>query len=177
MRATWSCSETGTSSSGRCSDCPSGPVSLKTRNGRQLGSGKHAQDFDNSRLCSVLVCSGSSVILRSGATKNSKPLREYYVYILTNETHRLYVGVTGDLRRRMYQHKNGLTPGFASRYNLRWLAYYETTTDVQSAIAREKQIKGWKRHGKVALIELENPGWVDLSAEWSEALDSSLRSE
>ena len=104
-------------------------------------------------------------------------MREYYVYILTNETHRLYVGVTGDLQRRMYQHKNKLTPGFASRYNLRWLVYYETTTDVRSAIAREKQIKGWKRYKKVALIESENPMWVDLSAEWSEALDSSLRSE
>ena len=98
---------------------------------------------------------------------------EYYVYILTNETHRLYVGVTGDLQRRMYQHKHKLTPGFASRYNLRWLVYYEITTDVRSAIAREKQIKGWKRYRKVALIESENPKWIDLSAEWSEALDSS----
>ena len=97
------------------------------------------------------------VILRSKATKNPKPLREYYIYILTNETHRLYVGVTGDLQRRMYQHKHKLTPGFASRYNLRWLVYYETTTDVRSAIAREKQIKGWKRYKKVALIVSEKP--------------------
>ena len=104
-------------------------------------------------------------------------MRDYYVYILTNETHRLYVGVTGDLQRRMYEHKNKLIPGFASRYNLRWLVYFETTTDVTSAIAREKQIKGWMRYRKVALIESENPDWVDLSAEWSEALDSSLRSE
>ena len=104
-------------------------------------------------------------------------MRDYYVYVLTNETHRLYVGVTGDLQRRMYEHKNKLTPGFASRYNLRWLVYYEATTDVLSAIAREKEIKGWKRNRKVALIESENPNWVDLSAEWSEVLDSSLRSE
>ena len=62
----------------------------------------------------------AAVILRSEATKNPKAMREYYVYILTNETHRLYVGVTSDLQRRMYQHKNKLTPGFASRYNLRW---------------------------------------------------------
>ena len=119
----------------------------------------------------------AAVILRSEATKNPKAMREYYVYILTNETHRLYVGVTSDLQRRMYQHKNKLTPGFASRYNLRWLVYYETTTDIQSAIAREKQIKGWKRYRKVALIESENSKWVDLSAEWLEVLDSSLRSE
>ena len=94
-------------------------------------------------------------------------MREYYGYILTNETHRLYVGITSDLQRRMYQHKHKLTPGFASRHNLRWLVYYETTTDVRSAIAREKQIKGWKRHKKVALIESENPKWVDLSTEWT----------
>ena len=120
---------------------------------------------------------GLYVILRSSTTKNPKPLREYYVCILTNETHKLYVGVTGDLQRRMYQHKHKLTPGFASRCNLRWLVYYETTTDARSAIAREKQIKEWKRYKKIALIESENPMWVDLSAEWSEALDSSLRSE
>ena len=82
-------------------------------------------------------------------------MRQYYVYILTNQTHRLYVGVTGDLQRRIYQHKHKLTPGF------------EITTDVQSAIAREKQLKGWKRYKKIALIESENPKWVDLSAEWS----------
>ena len=100
-------------------------------------------------------------------------MHDYYVYILTNETHRLYVGVTGDLQRRVYQHKHKLTPGFASKYNLRWLVYYETTTDVQAAIAREKQIKGWKRYKKVALIESVNPMWNDLSAGWSEAVDSS----
>ena len=93
-------------------------------------------------------------------------MHDYYVYILTNETHRLYVGVTGDLQRRIYQHKHKLTPGFASRYNLRWLVYYEVTTDVHSAIAREKQIKGWKRHKKVALIESVNPEWKDLGAGW-----------
>ena len=100
-------------------------------------------------------------------------MHDYHVYILTNETHRLYVGVTGDLQRRVYQHKHNLTPGFASKYNLRWLVYYETTTDVQAAIAREKQIKGWKRYKKVALIESVNPRWKDLSAGWSEAVDSS----
>ena len=147
--------------SGKCLGCRSGSAGLRTLSGKRLHSGGP----------------GPSVIMRSKATKNPKPLREYYVYILTNETHRLYVGVTGDLQRRMYQHKHKLTPGFASRYNLRWLVYYETTTDVRSAIAREKQIKGWKRYRKVALIESENPKWVDLSAEWSEALDSSLRSE
>ena len=92
--------------------------------------------------------------------------RQYYVYILTNRTRTLYVGVTNDLERRMYEHKNKLVPGFASKYNITWLAYYEQTSDVESAIAREKQIKSWRRDKKVALIESLNPQWKDLSLEW-----------
>ena len=100
-------------------------------------------------------------------------MRTYYVYILTNATHRLYVGVTNDLQRRMYEHKLKLAPGFTSWYHLSWLAYYETTSDVQAAIAREKQIKGWSRSKKTALVESANLRWVDLSAPWFDALDSS----
>ena len=83
--------------------------------------------------------------------------RQYYVYILTNSTRTLYVGVTNDLERRMYEHKNKLVPGFTSKYNVTWLASYEQTSDVESAIEREKQIKGWRRSKKVALIESFNP--------------------
>ena len=72
------------------------------------------------------------------ATQN----RQCYVYILTNSARTLYVGVTNDLERRMYEHKNKLVPGFASKYNVTWQAYYEQTSDVESAIAREKEIKG-----------------------------------
>ena len=97
----------------------------------------------------------------------------YYVYILTNATHRLYVGVTNDLQRRMYEHKLKLVPGFTSRYGFSWLVHYETTEDIHAAIAREKQIKGWLRSKKIALVESGNPNWVDLSAEWFDALDSS----
>ena len=78
----------------------------------------------------------------------------------------LYVGVTNDLERRMYEHKNKLLPGFTSKYNVTWLAYYEQTSDVESAIAREKQIKGWRRSKKVELIESANPRWKVLSLEW-----------
>ena len=92
--------------------------------------------------------------------------RQYYVYILTNSTRTLYVGVTSDLERRMYEHKSKLVPGFASKYNVTWLAYYEQTSDVRTAIAREKQIKGWRRSKKIALIESPNPRWKDLSLEW-----------
>ena len=79
------------------------------------------------------------------------------MYVLTNRTKTLYVGVTNDLERRMYEHKNKLVPGFTSKYNITWLAHYEQTSDVESAIAREKEIKGWRRSKKVALIESSNP--------------------
>ena len=92
--------------------------------------------------------------------------RQYYVYIVANISRRLYVGVTNNLERRIYEHKHKLLPGFASQYNITRLVYMETTTDVSAAIAREKQIKGWLRRKKMALIEAQNPTWVDLSAEW-----------
>ena len=87
---------------------------------------------------------------------------QYYVYILTNRTRTLYVGVTNDLERRVYQHRNKLVPGFTSKYNVTRLAYYEQTSDVESAIAREKQIKSWRRSKKVELIESLNPRWKGL---------------
>ena len=90
---------------------------------------------------------------------------QYYVYILTNRSRTLYVGVTNDLERRMYEHKNKLVPGFTSKYNVTRLAHFEQTSEVESPIAREKQIKGWRRNKKVALIELSNPQWKDLSLE------------
>ena len=90
---------------------------------------------------------------------------QYYVYILTNRSGTLYVGVTNDLERRMYEHKNKLVPGFTSKYNVTRLAHFEQTSEVESAIAREKQIKGWRRNKKVALIASSNPQWKDLSLE------------
>ena len=97
-----------------------------------------------------------------------RPLRErrYYVYVPTNRTRRLYAGVTNDLERRMYEHKDKLVPGFASKYNLTWLAYYEETSDVMSAIEREKEVKGWRRNRQEAMVESMNPEWRDLSLEW-----------
>jgi putative endonuclease len=74
--------------------------------------------------------------------------------------------MTNDIERRVYEHKNHLLPGFTDRYNLEWLIYVEETRDVHAAIAREKQIKGWSRAKKNALIESFNPAWHDLSAEW-----------
>lgn len=93
-------------------------------------------------------------------------MRQYYVYIMSSPSRTLYTGVTNDLRRRVYEHKNKLVPGFTARYNVTLLVYFEETPNVNSAIAREKQIKGWSRAKKVALIEATNPQWQDLSAEW-----------
>ena len=92
--------------------------------------------------------------------------KQYYVYIMTNRSRTLYVGVTNDLERRVYEHKQKLIPGFTQRYNITQLVYHEATLDVRSALAREKQIKGWLRAKKIALIESMNPEWMDLSAEW-----------
>ena len=93
----------------------------------------------------------------------------YYVYILASASNTLYVGVTNDLPRRLYQHRHKLIPGFSSRYNINRLVHYEETTDVRSAIAREKQIKAWGRSKKTSLIEASNPAWNDLGAAWSNA--------
>jgi len=93
-------------------------------------------------------------------------MKQYYVYIMTNRSGTLYTGVTNDLVRRVYEHKNKLIPGFTAKYNITKLVYFETTDDVRTAIAREKQIKGWLRVKKVALIESVNPSWDDLSADW-----------
>ncbi len=89
--------------------------------------------------------------------------RTYWVYILASHSKTIYVGVTNDLERRLYQHRNKLLPGFTARYDVDRLVYFEQTSDVVSAIAREKQIKGWSRSKKVALIESMNPEWEDLS--------------
>jgi putative endonuclease len=95
-------------------------------------------------------------------------VKQYYVYIMTNRSGTLYTGVTNDLRRRVWQHKQKLVEGFTKRYNITRLVYYEETPDVNAAIAREKQIKGWRREKKVALIESVNSGWKDLSEGWFE---------
>ncbi len=92
--------------------------------------------------------------------------RDYFVYIMANEAGMLYTGVTNDLERSVAQHKAKLIPGFAKRYNMTRLVYFETTTDVREAIAREKQIKGWGRRRKLALIEAVNPERRYLSEDW-----------
>ena len=90
----------------------------------------------------------------------------YYVYILTNKYHTvLYTGITNNLERRLYEHTHGDSDSFTKRYRTTKLVYFEETTDINAAIAREKQIKGWIRKKKENLIEQNNPEWKDLGEE------------
>jgi putative endonuclease len=94
------------------------------------------------------------------------PMRDYYVYIMSNVSRRLYVGVTNDLERRVYEHRSKIAPSFSKRYNITLLVYVEPYPDPRQAIEREKQLKSWSCAKKVALIERMNPEWIDLSGEW-----------
>lgn len=92
--------------------------------------------------------------------------KSYYVYLLANWNNKvIYIAVTNDLSRRLYKHKNKLVPGFTSKYNLNKLVYFEETQDVTAAIAREKEVKKWRREKKDKLVNKLNPSWRDLSEE------------
>ena len=94
--------------------------------------------------------------------------KRYYVYIVSSKSRVLYVGMTGFLTARVLQHKAGQTDGFTRRYLVDRLVYYEVFRYVNNAIARETEIKGWRREKKVALIEASNPLWDDLAADWGQ---------
>jgi putative endonuclease len=100
-------------------------------------------------------------------------LKQYYVYIMSNKSRTLYAGVTSNLERRVYEHKRKVRQGFTTRYHITHIVYFEATQDIHAAIAHEKQIKGWLRAKKIALIESLNPEWRDLSEGWYEGGDSS----
>lgn len=90
-------------------------------------------------------------------------MKEYYVYILASKKQGvLYIGVTSELTKRVWQHKNSLVDGFTKQYFVHKLVYFENTTDINSAITREKQLKKWNRDWKIKLIEKDNPNWDDL---------------
>ena len=90
-------------------------------------------------------------------------IKNYFVYILANKRNgTLYIGVTSDLKKRVYEHRGNLIEGFTKRYNVHMLVYYEITEDVKNAIIREKQLKEWRRKWKLELIEKNNPEWKDL---------------
>ena len=93
-------------------------------------------------------------------------MRDYFVYILASLSRVLYAGVTNDLVRRVWQHKSAATAGFTKQYRVERLVYFEQTNDVNAAITRQKEIKGWSRAKKIALIESVNPTWDDPSSGW-----------
>lgn len=93
-------------------------------------------------------------------------MKTMFVYILTNHSRTLYIGVTNNLERRMTEHKSKCVPGFTKKYNITQLVYYEETSDTRAAIEREKQLKGWLRKKKIELIEQNNPEWKNLAANW-----------
>jgi putative endonuclease len=92
-------------------------------------------------------------------------MKNYYVYIMTNNSKTLYIGMTDDLMRRVYEHKNKLIEGFTKKYNLTKLVYFETSNRIEDAIRREKQLKNWHRQWKINLIESVNKDWKDISLE------------
>jgi len=96
-------------------------------------------------------------------------MKTYFVYILASKRNgTLYVGMTNDLARRVFEHKSGLIEGFTKKYSIGKLVYFESTNDVNEAILREKRLKKWKRQWKIDLIEKSNPDWRDLSDDFLE---------
>jgi len=93
-------------------------------------------------------------------------MKKYYVYIVSSKSGTLYIGMTGDLKKRVYEHKHKLVEGFTKKYGVDRLVYFEETGDVSVALVREKELKGWFRKRKIALIETSNPEWKDLSEDW-----------
>jgi len=105
-----------------------------------------------------------------------RPAKQFHVYIMTNRqrSHVLYTGVTGNLVRRVWEHKNKVVEGFSSRYNVTRLAYYEQFAYPDAAINREKEVKGWRRSKKINLIESMNPHWHDLAEDWGDVYKTEL---
>src|ERR1700722_3415500 len=110
-----------------------------------------------------------------------RPAKQFFVYIMANgpKGATMYIGATGGLRRRVWKHKSNLVPVFTSRYNLTHLVYYEMFYEPDAAIAREKELKGWRRSKKIVLVESMNPRWDDLAQDWQNVYkpDAAVRWE
>jgi putative endonuclease len=119
--------------------------------------------------CSVISTNGRDLKNQNNKiTKRTLTMNKtYYVYLITNWNNKvLYIGVTNNLERRLYEHKNKLIKGFTEKYNINKLVYFEQTNDIESAIIREKEIKKWRREKKNSLVESANKQWEDLSKQW-----------
>jgi len=93
-------------------------------------------------------------------------MQVYYVYILTNTKGTLYIGITSDLERRVYEHRHGIGSRFTAKYEIHRLVYFEEFGEIQLALSRERELKKWRRSKKIARIESMNPKWQDLSKDW-----------
>ena len=127
----------------------------------------------NSVLCTPVILSGAHGLACESEDAVEGPMylvprKTYFVYILSNRSKTLYIGITNNLRRRVAEYKHGTGSGFASKYKLDRLVYFERYESVHRAIGREKQLKGWRRLKKIALIVALNPAWRDLSDGWYE---------
>ncbi len=100
------------------------------------------------------------------AFRKESSVTDYFIYIMSNVSRTLYIGMSNNLEQRVWEHLQKIHPGFMNRYNCTMLLYCESFADPGSAIAREKELKGWLRSRKIALIEAENPDWRDLSHDW-----------
>ena len=115
----------------------------------------------------VILSEAKDLKNQSEKPQKGNRMGKYYVYILTNKNNKvMYIGVTNNIQRRLYEHKTGLIEGFTKKYNVHKLVWFEETCDVKSAIEKEKQLKGWKRERKNQLVSERNPEWKDLSDEW-----------
>ena len=117
-------------------------------------------DYDNRKAAHTVILSAAKDL---ASNVEATHMKQYYVYIMFNQSRTLYVGVTNDLIKRVQDHKRKRVPGFTAKYNITQLAYYEIFRNVVAAIEREKQIKGWTRAKKIALIESQNARWEDLT--------------
>jgi putative endonuclease len=107
------------------------------------------------------------VIPAHAGIQKGNNMNTYYVYILASKKKgTLYIGVTNNLERRLYEHKHHLAPGFTAKYNVTKLVWFEQTSSIEAAIQKEKQMKKWNRSWKIRLIEENNPGWNDLGEAW-----------
>jgi putative endonuclease len=119
------------------------------------------------------IASQSEAIRSRSIPTTMRKRRSYYTYIMGSLSGTLYIGVTGNLHKRVFEHKSHKREGFTSRYEVVRLLYWESCDDVHKAIGREKQLKGWRRDRKIALIQSTNLHWVDLAREWYPWMESA----
>lgn len=159
---------------------PKGVTSLERRTGKQVSQSLLQVRSNTSRRLLVVatlfeVLDKRKVMFHILALWC--PLKNYCVHILASKSRVLYIGVTNNLERRLFEHRQKLVPGFTAKYSVKRLVYYELFENIRDAIAREKQIEAWRREKKIALIERANPEWRELSEAWQNGRDSSTSSD